>query len=237
MGLSGVPVAAETIALHTIFELVRATGARVHICRLSSAAGAQLLRQAKAEGLPVTGDVSVNSLHLTDMDVGYFDSRTRLNPPLRQQRDRDALRMALQDGTIDALVSDHMPVGADEKELPFAEAEPGATGLELLLSLAVKWARDSDLPLVQALACVTQRSAAVLAASQGTAQGGMGRLEVGAKADICVFDPQAAWTVQASALRSQSKHTPFGGYELPGQVRATLVAGRLAFQAPGTGPH
>ena len=237
MGLSGVPVAAETIALHTIFELVRATGARVHMCRLSSAAGAQLLRQAKAEGLPVTGDVSINSLHLTDMDVGYFDSRTRLSPPLRQQRDREALRQALHDGTIDALVSDHMPVGADEKELPFAEAEPGATGLELLLSLALKWAQDSKLPLVQALACVTHRSAAVLAASQGAAQGGMGRLAVGAKADICVFDPQAAWTVQASALRSQSKHTPFGGYELPGQVRATLVAGRLAFQAPGTGPH
>jgi len=237
MGLSGVPVAAETIALHTIFELVRATGARVHICRLSSAAGAQLLRQAKAEGLPVTGDVSINSLHLTDMDVGYFDSRTRLSPPLRQQRDRQALRQALQDGTIDALVSDHMPVGADEKELPFAEAEPGATGLELLLSLALKWARDSDIPLVQALACVTHRSADVLAASQGTAQGGMGHLAVGAKADICVFDPQAAWTVQAAHLRSQSKHTPFGGYELPGQVRATLVAGQLAYQAPGTVLH
>ena len=237
MGLSGVPVAAETIALHTIFELVRATGARVHICRLSSAAGAQLLRQAKAEGLPVTGDVSINSLHLTDMDVGYFDSRTRLNPPLRQQRDREALRQALQDGTIDALVSDHMPVGADEKELPFAEAEPGATGLELLLSLALKWARDSNLPLVQALACVTHRSADVLAASQGSAQGGMGRLAVGAKADVCVFDPQAAWTVQAAGLRSQSKHTPFGGYELPGQVRGTLVAGRLAYQAPGTVLH
>ena len=234
MGLSGVPVAAETIALHTIFELVRATGARVHICRLSSAAGAQLLRQAKAEGLPVTGDVSINSLHLTDMDVGYFDSRTRLNPPLRQQRDREALRLALQDGTIDALVSDHMPVGADEKELPFAEAEPGATGLELLLSLALKWARDSNLPLVQALACVTHRSADVLAAGQVSNEGGMGRLAVGAKADICLFDPQAAWTVQSSALRSQSKHTPFGGYELPGQVRATLVAGRLAYQAPAT---
>jgi len=235
MGLSGVPVAAETIALHTIFELVRATGARVHICRLSSAAGVQLLRQAKAEGLPVTGDVSINSLHLTDMDVGYFDSRTRLSPPLRQQRDREALRQALQDGTIDALVSDHMPVGADEKELPFAEAEPGATGLELLLSLALKWAQDSKLPLAQALGCVTHRSAAVLAASQGAAQGGMGRLAVGGKADICVFDPQAAWTVQASALRSQSKHTPFGGYELPGQVRATVVAGRVAYQATGAG--
>jgi dihydroorotase len=92
MGLSGVPVAAETIALHTIFELVRATGARVHLCRISSAAGVALVRQAKAEGLPITCDVSINSLHLTDVDMGYFDSRMRLNPPLRQQRDRDALR-------------------------------------------------------------------------------------------------------------------------------------------------
>jgi dihydroorotase len=105
MGLSGVPVAAETIALHTIFELVRSTRARVHLCRISSAAGVELVRQAKAEGLPVSCDVSINSLHLTDLDIGYFDSRMRLNPPLRQQRDRDALRAGLQDGTIDALVS------------------------------------------------------------------------------------------------------------------------------------
>jgi len=229
MGLSGVPVAAETIALHTIFELVRATGARVHICRLSSAAGVQLVREAKAQGLAVSADVSINSLHLTDMDVGYFDSRTRLNPPLRQQADRQALREGLRDGTIDALVSDHMPVGADEKELPFAEAEPGATGLELLLSLAVKWAQDSAIPLVHALGCLTHRSAAVLPGAGGPS--GAGRLALGAKADVCVFDPQARWTVQANALRSQSKHTPFGGYELPAQVRATLVHGSVAFEA------
>ncbi len=146
MGLSGVPVAAETIALHTIFELVRSTQARVHLCRLSSAAGVALVRQAKAEGLPMTCDVSINSLHLTDMDIGYFDSRMRLNPPLRQQRDRDALRAGLADGTIDALVSDHTPVDEDAKTLPFAESEPGATGLELLLSLTLKWAQDSGIP-------------------------------------------------------------------------------------------
>jgi len=234
MGLGGVPVAAETIALHTIFELMRATGARVHLCRLSSAAGAELVRQAKAQGLALSADVSINSLNLTDMDIGYFDSRTRLNPPLRQQRDRDALRAALADGTIDALVSDHTPVGADEKELPFAQAEPGATGLELLLSLALKWAHDSGLPLVQALGCVTHRSAAVLAGEHGAAQAAgafAGQLRVGAQADVCLFDPQAAWTVTAAALRSQSKHTPFGGYELPGRVRATVVGGRVAFEA------
>ena len=229
MGLSGVPVAAETIALHTIFELVRATDARVHLCRISSAAGVELVRLAKAQGLPVTCDVSINSLHLTDLDVGYFDSRTRLTPPLRQQRDREALRAGLANGTIDALVSDHTPVGADEKDLPFAESEPGATGLELLLSLTLKWAQDEKIPLGQALACVTSRSAQVLGASLGTLAGALGKLAVGGIADVCVFDPKDAWTVSPNALRSQGKHTPFGGYELPGRVRATLVGGHLAF--------
>src|SRR5204863_4964353 len=125
----------------------RATGARVHLCRLSSAAGVRLLRAAKAEGLPVSADVSINSLHLTDLDIGYFDSAMRLQPPLRQSRDRDALRAALADGTIDALVSDHTPVTSDAKQLPFGEAEPGATGLELLLGLALKWGDEQRLPM------------------------------------------------------------------------------------------
>ena len=229
MGLSGVPVAAETIALHTIFELVRSTRARVHLCRISSAAGVELVRQAKAEGLPVTCDVSINSLHLTDLDIGYFDSRMRLNPPLRQQRDRDALRAGLQDGTIDALVSDHTPVDEDAKALPFAEAEPGGTGLELLLSLALKWAQDSGVPLARALATVTSQPAGVLGAALGDAAASAGRLQVGAVADLCVLDPAASWVVEPGALRSQGQHTPFGGYELPGRVRATLVGGQVVF--------
>ena len=231
MGLSGIPVAAETIAMHTIFELVRATGARVHLCRLSSAAGVALMRQAKAEGLPVTCDVSINSLHLTDMDMGYFDSRMRLQPPLRQQRDRDALRAGLADGTIDALVSDHTPVSEDEKALPFAEAEPGATGLELLLSLALKWSQDVNVPLPRAFATVTSAPAHVLGAALGPLADSAGQLVVGGTADICVLDPQAAWTVEPAALRSQSRHTPFGGLELPGRVRATLVGGHIAYRA------
>jgi dihydroorotase len=231
LGLSGVPVVAETIALHTIFELMRATGARVHLCRISSAAGVALVREAKAQGLPVTCDVSINSLHLTDMDIGYFDSRMRLNPPVRQQRDRDALRAALADGTVDALVSDHTPVDEDAKVLPFAESEPGATGVELLLSLALKWAGDDGIDLCRALGAVTSRPAAVLAASSRTRHQQLGQLAVGAVADICVLDPQARWTVTPAALRSQSYHTPFGGYELPGRVRATLVGGRIAYGA------
>ena len=230
LGLSGVPVAAETIALHTIFELMRATGARVHLSRLSSAAGVALVRSARDEGLALSCDVSINSLHLTDHDIGYFDSRARLNPPLRQQRDRDALREALADGTIDALVSDHTPVDDDAKALPFAEAEPGASGVELLLSLALKWGQESGAGLVRALAVLTSEPARVLGASLGTLGESAGRLVEGGVADLCVFDPQARWTVGADALRSQGKHTPFAGYELPGQVRLTLVGGHMAWQ-------
>ncbi|MDP3700920.1 MAG: dihydroorotase [Hylemonella sp.] len=231
LGLSGVPVAAETIALHTIFDVMRNTGARVHLCRLSSAAGLALVRQAKDAGLPVTCDVSINSLHLTDTDIGYFDSRMRLTPPLRQQSDRDALREGLADGTIDALVSDHTPVDEDAKMLPFAEAEPGATGVELLLSLALKWGQESGVGLTRALAVITSEPARVLGSALGTLQASAGQLVVGGVADVCVFDPQAEWTVSPQALRSQGKHTPFAGYELPARVRCTIVGGQIAYQS------
>jgi dihydroorotase len=234
LGLSGVPVAAETIALHTIFELMRSTGARIHLCRISSAAGVALLRAAKAEGLNVTADVSINSLHLTDNDIGYFDSRARLNPPLRQQRDRDALQAGLLDGTIDALVSDHNPVEADAKNLPFGEAEPGATGLELLLSLALKWGQQHSLSLSDTLARITLAPSRVLESSLGTLASSIGRLNVGGAADLCIFDPAQEWSVGADSLRSQGKHTPFahdmGGSMMPGRVAYTLVSGQLAFE-------
>jgi dihydroorotase len=234
LGLSGVPVAAETIALHTLFELVRITRARVHLCRLSSAAGVELLRAAKAEGLPVTADVSINSLHLTDVDIGYFNADMRLTPPLRQGPDRDALRRGLADGTIDALVSDHNPVAEDMKNLPFGEAEPGATGLELLLSLALRWGEDHRLPLAQTLSRVTSEPVRVLGDALGSLASSAGRLVEGGVADICIFDPQAQWSVQPHELCSQGKHTPFGfeatGMALPGRVRTTLVAGTVAYE-------
>ena len=231
LGLPGVPVAAETIALHTIFELMRATGARVHLCRISSAAGLALVARAKADGLNVSCDVSINSLHLTDTDIGYFDSRMRLDPPLRQQRDRDALRQGLLDGTVDALVSDHSPVDEDAKTLPFAEAEPGATGLELLLGLACQWGDDSGAGLLRALAVLTSEPARVLGSSLGTLQASAGQLIKGGAADVCVFNPNQSWTVEPSALRSQGKHTPFSGYDLPVRVRWTVVGGQLAYEA------
>jgi dihydroorotase len=234
-----VPVAAETIALYTIFELVRITGARVHLCRLSSADGVALLRRAKAEGLKVTADVSINSLHLTDVDIGFFNSAMRLTPPLRRQADRDALRAGLADGTIDALVSDHTPVDEDLKHLPFGEAEPGATGLELLLSLALRWGEDLGLSLPTTLARVTSDPVRVLGDAIGSLASSAGRLVEGGVADLCVFDPQAQWSVTAAELHSQGKNTPFAyeltGMALSGRVRTTLVAGTVAYHNAATG--
>ena len=223
LGLSGVPVSAETVALHTLFELVRATGARVHVAHLSSAAGVALMHAAKAEGLPVTCDVTINHVHLIDNDIGYFDAQFRLDPPLRQQRDRDAIRAGLADGTIDAICSAHTPVGDDGKRLPFGDATPGASGLELLLSLTVKWADEAGVALAPALARVTSASADVLKLPAG-------RLAPGAPADLCVFDPHAYWRVDPQRLESRGRNTPFAGYELPAVVRHTLVGGRVAFE-------
>jgi len=168
---------------------------------------------------------------MTDADIGFFDSNARMTPPFRSQRDRDAIRLGLLDGTIDALCSDHTPVDDDEKLLPFGEASPGATGLELLLSLSLKWATDyaaqqntGDMrPLARAIARITSEPARVAGLAAGT-------LSVGAVADVVVFDPEAHWTVEAAALASQGKHTPFLGYNLAGQVRTTIVAGHVAFQ-------
>lgn len=237
LGLSGVPVAAETIALHTIFALMRSTKARVHLCRISSAEGVELVRAAKQEGLVVTADVSINSLHLTDHDIGYFDSRARVTPVLRQQRDRDALRAALADGTLDALVSDHTPIDIDGKALPFAEAESGATGLELLLSLSLKWAQESKVSVLRALDVLTAQPAKVLGKVQGMPRdmsNSLGRLHVGGVADVVVFDPAVEWQVTPDALHSQGKHTPFAfdmtGMVMPARVKATLVAGRIAYR-------
>ncbi len=222
LGLPAVPVLAETVALHTIFEMQRDTGARVHLCRLSSAAGVELVRRAKREGLPVTADVAIHHVHLTDVDIGYFDPDFRLDPPLRTQRDRDAIVAGLADGTIDAICSDHAPVGEDDKLLPFGEAAPGATALETLLPLVLKWAQTARLPLAQALAKVSCEPARILGEPTG-------RLAVGVKADVTVFDPQAHWTVTREALLSRGGDTPFSGYELVGRAILTLVGGEIRF--------
>jgi dihydroorotase len=226
LGLPAIPVAAETIALAKIFGLVRETRVGVHLCRLSSAAGVAMVREAKREGLPITCDVDVHHLHLCDVDIGWFDAQANLMPPLRGTRDRDALRGAAMDGTIDAICSDHAPVDDDGKQMPFAEAEPGATGLELLLPLTLKWAAEDDVPLVDALARITTGPAGILGLASAS-------LAKGRAADVCVFDPAAPWTIRREALRSQGKNTPFLGLEVIGKVRWTLLTGRVVHEARG----
>jgi dihydroorotase len=224
LGLPGIPPFAETIALATLLELVHATRARVHVCRLSTAGGVELMRRAKQEGLPVTCDVAIHHVHLCDMDLGYFDSHCRLEPPLRSQRDRDALARGLAEGVIDCLCSDHTPVDEDRKHLPFAQAEPGATGLELLLPLALKWGEAHRLGLPATLARITSEPARILGVAAG-------RLAAGAPADLAIFDPAAPMRVAPETLKSQGKNTPFLGYELSGRVRYTIVDGNLVYES------
>ncbi|MBY0577032.1 MAG: dihydroorotase [Gallionellaceae bacterium] len=221
-GLPAIPVCAETIALATILSLACDTGAKLHVCRVSSAASVSMIRAAKQQGLAVTCDVSMNHVHLSEMDIGFFDPNCHLVPPLRGQRDRAALRAGLLDGTIDVICSDHTPVDEDAKQLPFAEAEAGATGLELLLPLALKWAQQEYLALSGALAKLTLHPAQVLGLDAG-------HLSVGAVADVCVFDPEAYWKIEPAALKSQGKNTPFTGLELQGKVRYTLVNGQIVY--------
>ena len=224
LGLPGIPPFAETIALATIIELVRATGARVHFCRLSTAGAVELIRRAKEEKLPVTCDVGIHHAHLCDLDLGFFDPNCRLEPPLRSQRDRDALARALAEGVIDCLCSDHTPVDEDGKHLPFSQAEPGATGLELLLPLTLKWGQAQKLSLAATLARITSEPARILGVPSG-------RLAIGAPADLVIFDPAAPVTVAAASLKSQGKNTPFLGHELAGRVRCTIVDGRVVHES------
>lgn len=223
LGLPGIPVAAETVALFTYIQLARSTGARLHVTRLSSAEGLHLIDQARADGMDISCDVSINHLHLSDMDIGYFNANCHLIPPLRSQRDRDALREGLTTGRINALCSDHTPVDDDGKLTPFSESEPGATGLELLLPLTLKWAQDEGVALIDALARVTSNAARIVGITKA------GHLSPGARADVCIFDPQAWRQVTRESLISQGKNTPFIGLELPGQVRYTLVEGKVMF--------
>jgi dihydroorotase len=224
LGLAAIPPSAETIALAVIFALVRETGVRVHLCRLSTADGVAMIRAARKEGLPVTCDVAVHHLHLCDVDIGWFDPQCHLVPPLRGTRDRAALRAGLADGTIDLVCSDHAPVDDDGKQVPFGESQPGATGLELLLPLTLKWAAEEKIALPAALARITIAPAAILGLDAG-------HLAVGQPADVCVFDADAHWRVEPKALRSQGKNTPFLGLEVPGRVRYTLVGGQVVHEA------
>lgn len=225
LGLPGIPASSEIIALFTYLRMARHTGARLHITRLSSAESLALIDQARADGVDVTCDVAAHHLHLCDIDIGYFNPHCHVMPPLRSQRDRIALAKAVADGRINAICSDHTPVDDDAKQAPFSESEPGTTGLELLLPLTLKWAAEHKLPLIDALARITSDAARIAGIAKG------GHLSVGARADICIFDPDAHQLISRSMLKSQGKNTPFLGLELPGRVRHTLVEGTPMYEA------
>ncbi len=229
LGLPAIPVEAETVALQTLLSLQRVTGVRLHLCRLSSASAITMVRQAKKEGLPITCDVAANHVHLTDVDIGFYDSNFLLEPPLRGQRDRDAIRLGLQDGTIDAICSAHVPVTAQHKQVAFANAMPGSTGLELLLSLTFKWAQEARVPLLDALKLVTSGPGQVLGSSTSLlAQPGC--LALGASADVCLVDPDEYWMVNRANLVGHSEQTPFVDRELPGRVCATVLRGQVVWE-------
>jgi dihydroorotase len=220
LGLPAIPVCAETIALSNIVLIARETGAAIHLCRISSAEGVAMVRAARSQGLPITCDVAANHIHLSEMDIGFFDSNCHLVPPLRGLGDRDALRAGLLDGTIDAVCSDHAPVDEDAKLLPFAEAEAGAVGLELLLPLTLKWATEMRIPLSAALSKITADPARILGVDAG-------HLSPGGAADLCIFDPDEYWKVEPATLKSQGINTPFLGMELRGRVKYTLLNGNI----------
>ena len=225
LGLPGIPALAETVALATILLLARETGARIHLARLSTHEGIAMVRAAKAQGLAVTCDVASTHVHLSENDLVSFDSHLHLMPPLRSLRDRDAIRAALRDGSIDALCSDHTPVDEDVKQVPFGESTPGASGVELLLPLTLKWAREMDVPLLQAIDLISWKPAQILGVPGGN-------LAVGSCADICIFDETAEWVVTPRALSSQGNNTPFLNQPMQGRVRYTLIDGHIDFEAP-----
>jgi dihydroorotase len=224
LGLAGIPVSAETVAIHTLIELARETGARIHLTRLSSAEGVAIVEAARRRGMNITCDVSIHSLHFIDADIGYFDANARLSPPLRSLADRDALSAAVASGVIPAICSDHTPVSEDGKLLPFGEARPGATAVDLLLPLTLAWAASHALPLAAALAPITLQAARIAGIAGG-------RIAEGQPADLCLFDPDAVWTPCAETLHSRGKNTPATGRPMRGRAVHTIVDGEVAYSA------
>ena len=224
LGLPGIPEAAETVAVARDLALIEQTGVRAHFCQLSSARAISMVAEAQQRGLPVTADVTAHHLHLTEHDIGFFDSQCHVIPPLRSQRDRDTLRQALGNGVISCVCSDHQPHEADAKLAPFIQSEPGISGLETLLPLTIKLVAEGFLDLNTAIAALTCNPAEIIGVDTG-------HLGIGATADICVFDPTASRLLDPQTMVSNGKNTPFAGWEMPTQVRYTLVGGDIVFQA------
>jgi dihydroorotase len=223
LGLPGIPVAAETVAVARDLALAEQTGARIHFRGLSAAQSVRMIQRIDFHPELVSADVSAHQLHLCEIDLADFDSQCHVIPPLRSPGDRDALRQAVADGTIGAICSDHQPHEPDAKAAPFPSTAPGISGLETLLPLTLKLVAEGVLELPHALALLTSGPARILGLP-------LGSLQPGAVADVCIFDPRAHWVPNSETLVSRGHNSPFLGWELSGRVTHTLLQGRLVFR-------
>lgn len=226
LGLPGIPSAAENVAVARDLALAEHTSARVHFHCLSTKGAARMLGDAQAARLPVSADVAIHQLHLTEMDVDDFDSCCHVSPPLRTLGDRDALRQAVASGVISVICSDHQPHDPDAKEAPFPETAPGVSGLDTLLPLTLKLVDEGLLKMSQAVAALTSGPAAVLGLP-------LGQLAAGNTADLCIFDPEVIWSLTEDEMKSAGKNTPFLDWEFKGRVTHTFFEGRKVFSHTG----
>lgn len=222
LGLAGIPPSAETIALARDLELIRQTGVRGHFCQLSCARSVELVADAQARGLPVTADVAMPHLLLTDAAILGFNSLCHLIPPLRGEEDRTALRDGLREGVITAICSDHQPHENAAKHAPYAASVAGASGIEWLLPLGLRLVRDEHLSLKELLAALSSGPAGVI--------GTRAALEPGCRADLCIFDPEREWTLTPETIRSAGQNSPFIGEAMRGKVAYTLLEGHVVYE-------
>jgi dihydroorotase len=218
LGIPGQPAEAEELMVMRDIALARLTGGRVHFQHLSTRRSVELVAAAKAGGLPVSCEATPHHFTLTDESCASYDPVFKVNPPLRTEGDVAAVRTGLASGVIDCIATDHAPHPQEDKEQPFDQAPPGMLGLETALALALT---HLDLPIVDLLALLSWRPAALL----GAADRHGGPIEAGRPANLCVVDPAATWTVDPAALASRSRNTPYAGMTLTGRVRHTLLAG------------
>jgi dihydroorotase len=223
LGLTGVPTAAETIMLERDMRLVALTESRYHAASLTCAEALEVLARAKEQGLSVTASASINHLTLNELDIGPYRTFLKLSPPLRAEGDRAALVAALASGLIDVIMSDHDPQDVEGKRLPFAEASPGAIGLETMLAAGLRLVHSGELALMRLLKAMSSTPAKILGLSGGT-------LRQGGPADVIVLDLDAPWVLDPTELKSKCKNTPFDEARLQGRVVRTIVAGRTVYE-------
>ena len=223
LGLFGIPKAAETIMLERDIHLVGLTQSRYHAASITCRESLEVLRRAKDQGLPVTAAASINHLTLNEIDIGPYRTFFKVTPPLRADEDRAALVEALASGLIDVVMSDHNPQDVETKRLPFAEAAPGAIGLETMLAAGMRLVHGGQINLLRLIGAMSTRPAELLGLSGGT-------LRPGGPADVIVIDPTVAWMLDPAELKSKCKNTPFDEAKLEGRVVRTIVAGRTAYE-------